>query len=85
MAAIETTPQAGAITLATGATETVVSHYGVSTGSHVSLTPTNADAGVEYRASDWWIECAKGTFTIKGHASSATVRTFSYSFVTPRK
>jgi hypothetical protein len=75
------TTASGSVTLATSATTTTVDLSArrlCSTGSHVTLSPTNAAAASE----TWHVVPSRGQFVIH-HASAGTERTFTYEVRTP--
>lgn len=72
----------GTFTCTTGAATTAVTNANCASGSHISITPTTANAAAEMGAGTIYISAtAHGSFTVT-HANSATVgRTFSYAIV----
>ncbi|CCE04132.1 conserved hypothetical protein [Bradyrhizobium sp. STM 3843] len=72
----------GSITLATGASSTVVNDKNCAAGSTPILTPTTAAAATELGNGTIYVSAvANGTFTIS-HANSATAgRTFLYALL----
>jgi hypothetical protein len=72
----------GTVTLATGASTTVVTDKNCAAGSTPLLTPTTANAAAEIGNGTLYVAAiANGSFTVT-HANSATTgRTFLYAFV----
>lgn len=70
---------AGEFTLATSGTTTTITRQGVSSSSHISMSPLNAGAKAEGTLQ---YSRTKGAFTLT-HTASATPRTYSYSVHTP--
>ncbi|WFU53863.1 hypothetical protein QA639_29980 [Bradyrhizobium pachyrhizi] len=70
----------GTVTLATGASTTIVSTPNAASGSTPILTPASANAATELGNGTLYVSAvANGSFTI-AHANSATVgRTFLYA------
>lgn len=72
----------GTFTCTTSAATTTVTNENCAEGSHISITPTTANAGAEMGAGTIYISAtANGSFTVT-HANSATAsRTFSYAII----
>jgi hypothetical protein len=65
------TSAAGEVTLRASQATTVVEHFGVSSTSHITLTPLTANAAADYGAGTFYISArGKNTFTIT-HANNA--------------
>ncbi len=70
----------GTVTLATGASSTIVTDRNCAAGSTPLLTPVNADAAGEIGNGTLYISAvANGSFTIAHANSSVTGRTFLYA------
>lgn len=71
----------GSVTLTASAASTVVSNARVSEDSHISLTPTTANAATALTTT--YVTASNGSFTINHANNAQTDRTYTYSLRAP--